>query len=209
MLNYPELPSIPISALQHYMYCARQCALILVDGVWMDNRHTVRGQQGHRRSDRPSRRMERGRTVVRSVPVWSERLSLVGRADVVEVHANGRLVPGEIKMGRRHGITADVQLCAIAFCLEEMLGVAVTEGFIWYGGPRRRVLVRLDHGLRAMTMDAIVAVKDLLKSPRLPPAHDDRRCQECQLQPHCLPTVVAEPTSVLRYLDRYVRSCYS
>ncbi len=173
----------------------------------MENAHTVRGRLGHRRSDTFSGRIERGRTVVRAVPVWSEHYGLTGRADVIEIHAGGKVVPGEIKMGRRHGLTADVQLCAIAFCLEEMLGKPVEEGFVWYGGPRRRVTVRLDAELRSATAKAIDEVRAVCSTSQLPPAHDDRRCQECQLQPHCLPGVVAHPASVLDYVGRYVRSC--
>lgn len=200
---------IPISSLQHYLYCRRQCALILVDGVWEENAHTVRGRWGHRRADDPGRRWERGRIVARSVPVWSEQLGLTGRADVVESYPNGELVPGEIKMGRRHGVTADVQLCAVALCLEEMLQRRIRRGFIWYGGLRRRWTVVLDERLREMTLATIREVAQLRTRPTLPPAHDDRRCQECQLLGHCMPSVVADPASVVAYIDRNIRPCSS
>ena len=97
---------VPVAALEHHVYCPRQCALIHVDGLWFDNRHTVRGQAGHRRADSGEIKSERGRTVLRSVPLFSERLGLSGRADAIEVHTDSSVVPVEYKMGVRHGIAA-------------------------------------------------------------------------------------------------------
>lgn len=112
-------PVVAISAIEHYVYCPRQCALIHVDGVWSDNAHTVRGERGHRRADTFATRSERGVRVVRAVPLWSETLGLTGRADAVELHADDSIVPVEYKIGSRHGDAAHLQLAAQALCLEE------------------------------------------------------------------------------------------
>ena len=178
---------IPISALEHYAYCARQCALIHVDGVWSDNAHTVRGSRGHRRADTSFQRIERGRTVIRGVPLWSERFGLSGRADAIEISHSGEIAPVEYKIGSRHGDAADIQLCAQALCIEEMLGIILGYGFVWYSGPRQRHRVQLDATLRSRTVDAIEAVRSILDASTLPEAPNDARCAECQLLGHCLP----------------------
>ena len=108
-------PTVPISAIEHYEYCARQCALIHVDGIWAENPHTVRGQRAHRRVDDHSQsRTERNKQVLRAVPLWSEQFGLSGRADVVEVLEDETVRPVEYKSGIRHGLTADLQVCAQA-----------------------------------------------------------------------------------------------
>jgi len=199
-------PIVPIAAIQHYEYCPRQCALIHVDGVWAENARTIAGTRAHRRVDSGAHRRERGVLVLRSIPLWSEAHGLSGRADAVEVDGRS-VVPVEYKHGTRHGITADLQLCAQALCLEEMLGVPVRVGFIWYGGPRRRHRVELDDELRAQTLATAEAVRALLVTGRLPPAVDDRRCPPCQLRSHCLPELCARPEVADRYLAAEVLTC--
>lgn len=195
---------IPISALEHHVYCPRQCALIHVDGVWRDNAHTVRGSVGHRRVDSGEHRTERGRVVLRGIPLWSESLGLTGRADAVEVLGDGRLLPVEYKIGTRHGLAAHVQLCAQAMCLEEMTARPVTEGALWFSGPRRRERVALDDALRTQTRGVINEIRDNLRRRVLPPAPADERCGQCQLLGHCLPDLVADTQRVERYLARVV-----
>lgn len=201
--------AIPISALEHHAYCPRQCALIHVDGVWTDNTHTVEGSRGHRRVDTGFKRTERGRLVIRAVPLWSERLGLSGRADAIELGPAGEVVPVEYKIGGRHGDAADIQLCAQGFCLEEMLGFDVNHGFVWYSQPRRRQEVRFDASLRSRTASAIDTVRALLESSSLPEAPNDRRCTECQLLGHCMPAVVARPARVATYVAEEVFACGS
>ena len=197
-------PVVAISAIEHYAYCPRQCALVHVDGVWQDNVHTVRGQVGHRRADTSGSRQERGVRVMRAVPLWSEALGLTGRADAIEVTASGEARPIEYKIGTLHGETAHLQLCAQAMCLEEMLGVVVQEGALWLSGPRRRVSVALNAGLRARTLAVVAAVRDLLVATRLPTAPNDARCGQCQLLGHCLPSLVSDPERVRSYLREVV-----
>lgn len=200
---------IAISALEHYEYCPRQCALIHADGLWVDNHHTVRGQYGHRRADSGTS-SKKGRTLtVRSVPLWSVALGLKGRADAIEVHVDGAVIPVEYKMGTRHGRAADVQLCAQAMCLEEMLDRTIDHGFLWLSGPRRRQLVALDSELRATTVTAIRHVRSLIVNGLSPVPVADERCCECQLAPLCLPGVVRDENRLGKYLAEQLWSCAS
>lgn len=200
-------PVIPLSALEHFQYCARQAAIIHVDGVWRDNAHTVRGRRGHKRVDEAPSRVERGRTVIRGLALFSERLGLTGRADAVEVDEAGRVYPVEYKSGVRHGRAADVQVCAQALCLEEMLNIEIPEAYLWFAANRRRVPVPLDDELRNLTLDAIDALRSLFDDRTLPEAPNDERCAECQLLSYCLPDLVARPRRVDQYLADEVFSC--
>ena len=124
----PE-PVLAVSAIEHFAYCPRQCALIHGDGVWSDNSHTVTGTRPHWRADSGQHRMECDCQVLRGIPLWSDSLGSSGRADIVEIE-DVLVRPVEYKSGGRHGAAADLQLCAQALCLEGMLGV-------WFGRPRR------------------------------------------------------------------------
>jgi len=194
-----------LSALEHHGYCPRQAALIHVDGLWADNRHTIRGTAGHRRADTPATRRERGRHVARAVPVWSDRYGLTGRCDAVEIRADGGIAPVEYKIGERHGIAAELQLCGQALCLEEMFGVSIPVGYVWYSGPRRRDRVAISGDLRQATFAAIDALRAAMRSDRLPDAPADQRCQSCQLAPTCLPDVVSNDDLVGGYLEGLYR----
>lgn len=201
-----EGPVVPISAIEHFAYCPRQCALIHCDGVWADNAHTVRGSRAHRRVDSGQTRRERGRLVLRAVPLWSEALGLTGRADAVEIDGDS-VFPVEYKAGTRHGSAADLQLCAQALCLEEMLGVDIPAGYVWYGGPRRRVRVQLVPQLRREVGEIVNEVRTQLRLGHLPRAPNDQRCRECQLRSHCLPELSTAPRKVERYMRRIVFRC--
>lgn len=198
-------PVVAISAIEHHVYCPRQCALIHGDGVWAENSHTIRGQRAHSRVDNPDRsRTERGRTVLRAVPLWSERYGLSGRADVLEIYPDQRIIPVEYKAGVKHGKAADLQLCAQAICLEDMLDTIVSEGFVWYGGIRRRQRVKFDTHLRTETLTAVAEIRSQLLSGILPEAPYDKRCEQCQLLHHCLPEVVATPRRISMYIKREI-----
>ena len=199
-------PIVPISAIEHFVYCPRQCALIHCDGVWSDNAHTVRGSHEHRRVDSGRHRRERGRQVLRAIPLWSETLGLTGRADAVEIDGH-RVRPVEYKSGVRHGKAADLQLCAQALCLEEMLEVAIPDGYVWYGGPRRRVRVTFTSALRHEVGETIERIRQQLITASLPEAPNDPRCAECQLQHHCLPGLTSTPKKVSRYMTDVVFGC--
>lgn len=183
---------ILISAIEHYSYCPRQCALIYVEQTFDENLFTIRGRQAHERVDAGEDTSNRGVRTLRGVPLWSDRLDLRGKADVVELRPEGAY-PIEYKSGRRRGKHADLQLCAQALCLEEMLGVPVPRGAIYYAGARRQVEVVFDAELRRRTLEVIEAIRAMLKEQRLPEAPNDARCPNCSLINACLPWVVGEP----------------
>lgn len=191
--------------MQHLAYCPRQCALIHVEQVWAENRWTAEGRVLHERVDAQGAETRPGLRIARGVPLVSQALGLSGRADVVEFHADGaggwRPFPVEYKRGRPKEHDADrVQLCAQALCLEEMLAVAVPEGALFYGQPRRREAVVFDGALRARTTDLARGVRALLSAGTLPPPLDDGRCKRCSLAEPC--GVSTPRRSARRWLDR-------
>jgi CRISPR-associated exonuclease Cas4 len=183
---------VPISALEHYSYCPRQCALIHVEQVFEENVFTIRGRLLHERVDAGRDTTSGDIHVARSIPLWSERLGLAGKADVVEFRPEGPY-PIEYKSGRRLGPHADFQLCAQALCLEEMLGVPVHLGALYYYGARSRHEVAFDEGIRKRTEEMVAAVREMLRERSVPPAPNDARCPNCSLIDVCLPAVVGEP----------------
>lgn len=182
---------ILISAIEHYSYCPRQCALIHVEQTYEENLYTMRGKLAHERVDSGDDTSSRGIETLRGIPLWSERYGLRGKADVVEMRSDGPY-PIEYKVGKRHGHHADVQLCAQALCLEEMLDVAVPRGAIYYAAARKRHEVVFDQPLRERTIALAQAIRMMLIEQRLPDAPNDERCPRCSLINACLPHVVGE-----------------
>lgn len=181
---------VMVSALQHYVYCPRQCALIHVDGAWQENIFTMRGKRAHENVDIPAGMTRDGIRTERALPIWSDRIGLVGRADVVEFLPDGTPYPVEHKVGPRKYRKADeVQLCAQALCLEEMLDVMVPEGALYYRKSRRRRPVTIDEGLRSEVIRVASEVRKLIEAAKLPPPVADRRCTHCSLLEICLPYV--------------------
>jgi len=183
---------VPVSALEHWSYCPRQCALIHVEQTFEENIFTVKGHLAHERVDAADRETARGVRVFRGISLWSERLGLRGKADLVEMRRTGPY-PVEYKVGRRQGRHADLQLCAQALCLEEMLGAPVPRGAVFYHAVRRRHEVVFGEELRTGTIAAIAAIRRILRTQQLPSAPNDARCPNCSLINACLPFVVAEP----------------
>lgn len=180
-----------ISALQHYAYCPRQCALIHVEKVWDENLYTLRGQRVHQTVNTPGDELIEGIRVERAMPLWSHRLGLTGIGDVVEFLEDGTPYPVEYKSGARKVRAADsIQLCAQALCLEEMLARDVTQGAIFHYGSRRRRQVLFDQTLRSQTLATIEATRALLTNPRLPPPVADQRCPDCSLIDACIPYTI-------------------
>ena len=183
-----------ISALEHFSYCPRQCALIHVERIFDENVFTLRGRHAHERADDPHTTLENGVRMERALPLWSDRLGLQGRGDVVEFYPDGRVIPVEYKNGpRRERRHDDVQLCAQALCLEEMLGVPVETGAVYSLQTHRRREVILTDALRDETQDIVAQVRVVQQSRGpLPPALNDARCPRCSLLDACVPaTVVA------------------
>lgn len=188
-----ELLDVPISAIEHYSYCPRQCALIHVEQTFEENVFTVRGRISHERVDSGETENRPGVRVLRGLPLWSELLGLRGKADVVELRPGAPPFPVEYKVGRRRPPHADLQLCAQALCLEEMLGTEVPEGAIYSHAERRRYRVPLDEALRQQTVALVGEIREQLREQSLPPAVDDARCPPCSLVNACLPQVAAQP----------------
>ncbi|HXF08426.1 MAG TPA: CRISPR-associated protein Cas4 [Candidatus Acidoferrales bacterium] len=183
---------IPLSALQHWCYCPRQCGLIHLEQTFADNIHTARGNAVHRLVDTPGYEMQAGVKVERALPLWSDRLGLIGKADLVEFHPDRRIYPVEFKHGRRRQKRHDdVQLAAQAMCLEEMLGRPVTHGAIYHASSRRRREVEITPTLRALVVGTAVAIRAMLACGRLPPPANDARCRECSLIEICQPAALA------------------
>jgi CRISPR-associated exonuclease Cas4 len=201
---------IPLSALQHWAYCPRQCGLIHLEQAFDDNLHTLRGQALHAQVDRPGMELRHGLRVERALPLWSDALGLIGKADVVEFEADGTPYPVEYKHGSRHkaaDIAAcdDLQLAAQALCLEEMTGRAVPEGALYYATSRRRRAVLMDAALRARVLETVAAVRAMLLTAQLPdPTTDERRCRGCSLRERCQPQALArmrEPDAAQALFD--------
>lgn len=195
-LAFEQEIEVLISAIEHYSYCPRQCALIHVEQSYAENVYTARGNLVHERVDGGVDSTAQDVRSKRDVPVWSDRLLLRGKADLVEFHAAGPY-PVEYKVGKRQtqpqGQHVDLQLCAQALCLEEMLGQPVPRGAIYYHSTRRRQEVVFDDALRRQTKQVIEAIRHQLTEQQLPAALNDARCHNCSLWNICLPSVIGEP----------------
>lgn len=180
---------IMISALNHYLYCPRRCGLVHVEQVWSENLYTMRGREVHENVDETSSHVLEGVRYERALPLWSKRLGLTGKADLVEFHGETPY-PVEYKSGRHKKFTNDyTQLCAQAFCLEEMLGVAVDKGALYWHGSRERQEVIITDAMRRQLEDVVAAVRTMIAERRVPPPVNDKRCEDCSLREACLPHV--------------------
>ncbi|MBI3245535.1 MAG: CRISPR-associated protein Cas4 [Deltaproteobacteria bacterium] len=190
---------IMLSALEHYSYCPRQCALIHMEQSFDENLFTLRGRALHEQVDEPEGVVEKGVRVERALPLWSNRLGLTGKADVVEFHGETPY-PVEYKHGpRREKEHDDLQLCAQAMCLEEMTGQAVPKGAIFHHSSRRRREVEFTPVLRQKVEQSVTEIRVMLASRTLPPAVNDARCKNCSLQDSCLPSVTNEKKRLQRF----------
>lgn len=196
----PGAESLPLSALQHWLFCPRQCALIHVERLWKENRLTAEGRVLHERADQGIPESRDGIRILRSVQVASDRLRLHGVADVVELRATIPF-PVEYKRGRPKAHRADeVQLCAQAICLEEMTGQEIDGGALYYGTQRRRTPVVFDSELRALTAQVAAEAHEAMASGTLPaPRYDAGRCESCSLYELCRPQA---PRTVSGWLMR-------
>ncbi|GHU29853.1 CRISPR-associated protein Cas4 [Betaproteobacteria bacterium] len=205
-----EPDRIPISALQHFFYCPRQCALIHIERQWAENRQTAEGRLLHERADNPMIERRHGVRTVTAMPLSDAELGIAGVADVVEFHAdeNGEHpYPVEYKRGKPKTHQADeVQLCAQALCLERMFGQSIEEGALFYGTPRRRTLVTFDAALRQLTLEVINGTHKLFSSEQTPLAtYEAKRCDACSLLDLCQPRLLARANNVNAWLMRQIR----
>lgn len=190
---------LPLSLLNDYLYCPRRAALKVVEGWRSANLHTNRGDIVHEHSDLAGYEVVKGVTLLRALPVWSERLGLNGKCDIVEQRPDGSLFPVEFKVGkRRQWENDDAQLCAQAFCLEEMFNAAIPRGAVFHADSKRRREVEFTAELRAKTEAAAHELHALLNEQRVPLAVFKPACEECSLYEICLPKATENPDRIER-----------
>ncbi|MCE5264753.1 MAG: CRISPR-associated protein Cas4 [Deltaproteobacteria bacterium] len=199
-----------ISALQHYAFCPRQCALIHIEQIWQESGRTAEGRILHERVHDEGRTSRGDIRIEHGISLRSLRLGLIGKADVVEFHrqCNGSWLPFpvEYKRGKPKADDCDkVQLCAQAMCLEEMLAVAIPSGALFYGETRHRLDVVFDEALRRETAETASRAHDLIASGRTPPPVYEKRCDSCSLMTECLPKTIQKRRSVKGYLSSLLR----
>ena len=185
---------LPISALQHLLFCPRQCALIHLEREWSENRFTAEGRVLHERAHDGPDESRPGIHISRGMSVGSERLGISGQCDIVEFHRDGRIIPVEYKRGKPKAIRADeVQLCAQSLCLEDMIeGATLSVGYLFYGKPRRRQEVMIDEALRALTLETIARLQALICSGITPIAtYEKEKCDACSLIDICQPKAMS------------------
>lgn len=227
---YTEDDLLPLSALQHLLFCERQCALIHIEGLWAENPLTLEGGHLHKKVHEGPDESRRDVRILRGLPLRSLRLGLIGKADAVEFRRLDRKetpsdgssgergvrlegaqglwlpFPVEYKRGQPKRHRADeVQLCAQALCLEEMLGVSIPGGALFYGKTRRRFEVAFDDALRAETERAALRLQELIRSGITPRARREPKCESCSLLHLCLPEAMSSGRSAARYLERSLR----
>ncbi|HAS83985.1 MAG TPA: CRISPR-associated protein Cas4 [Verrucomicrobia bacterium] len=214
---FTEDDLLPISALQHLIFCERQCALIHIEQIWSENRLTAEGRIMHERVHEADSESRGDVRILRGLRLRSLALGLIGVADVVELHrAHGAddgvvisalagrwtVFPVEYKRGKPKADACDeVQLCAQAMCLEEMLGCTILEGALFYGTTRRRKDVPLDDRLRELTTRTAKRLHALIDAGVTPPAVYDKKCENCSLMSECMPATTNGRKSARRYLQ--------
>ncbi len=195
--------SIPLSALQHGVYCLRQAALIHLERLWAENRFTAEGQVQHQKVHEPGQRRMKGVRRVHGLHLASRKFGISGVADLVEFRTTDAMevpFPVEFKRGKPKLHRADeVQLCAQALCLEEMTGVAVPEGALFYALTKRRVIVPFDEALRHLTVNVAIQLREIFTSKITPPAvYQSRKCNACSLMELCKPKANASSAKTWR-----------
>ena len=204
MTMYSDSDLLPLSGLQHLIFCERQCALMFIEHIWSENILTAEGRVLHEKAHEPGIERHKGLKIARELSLKSVKLGLSGKADIVEFHREGKIwrpFPVEYKHGKPKKNRCDeVQLCAQAMCLEEMLELDIPEGAIFYGKTRRRFPVKFDEPLRSLTIETAAAYHRLIESGITPPARYSKRCESCSLKFICQPKGTAH-RSVARYLN--------
>lgn len=201
---------IPLSALQHYLFCPRQCALIHVEQLWAEDGATAEGRIMHDRVDNGAPDRRAGVRTVRGMAIRSLALGVAGKADAVEFHgkdADAVPYPVEYKRGRPKAHRADeVQLCAQAICLEEMFAASVPEGALFYGETRRRFVVDFDAELRSLTAGIAQSARVMIAAGQTPSPHYQPSCKHCSLQDLCVPRSLEKPPMVSNWLARQLNA---
>jgi len=212
---YPDDDLLPISALQHFLFCPRQCALIHIEQVWMENALTAEGRAMHEKVHEADDENRPGLRIVRGLRIRSLEMGLIGQADVVEFHSSptGILIPHasglwmpfpvEYKRGKPKIDRCDeVQLAAQAMCLEEMLNIPVQSGAFFYGEPRRRTQVEFSSDLRQLTRSTSLQLHELIDARLTPPAKYEKKCKACSLYDLCRPKTTGIKKNLVTYMNK-------
>ncbi len=229
-MTYAEDDLIPLSAIQHLLFCERQCALIHVERLWAENLFTAQGNALHEKAHTGKPETRDGVRITRGLPLQSFSLGLSGQADVIEweppaeqrvgrkklidvlqdstaeQRSQWRVTPVEYKRGKPKKNDCDrVQLCAQAMCLEEMLGISIPRGQLFYGEKRRRVDVDCDSEIRDVTRSAAERLHEIIDNALTPAAIREKKCDTCSLFHLCLPEATSNSKSAQDYLERMLR----
>lgn len=204
---YTEDDFIMISALQHYIFCPRQCGLIHVDDVWNENLFTIRGEILHEKVDTDSYETRGDVKTVRGLRIHSYKYGIVGRCDVVEFKDTSKgkeILPVEFKAGEpKEDISDKVQLCAQVLCLEEMLNVEISKAAFFYGKIRRRNIIEITTELREQTQEVISKVRELVDNKKVPIIEYSSKCRNCSLISICQPKAMNK-----KKLNRYIQDLF-
>lgn len=218
MTDYLPEEWLPLSGIQHFVFCRRQWALIHIEQQWEENALTAEGRLMHDRADDPFFTEKRGDVIIaRSVPISSPSLGLTGICDVVEftLAPEGIQLPGregvyqpfpvEYKRGRKkHDACDEAQLCAQAICLEEMLVTPIRHGYVFYGQTRRRVQIDFTDELRALVREAAREMHAYDQRGHTPKVKPSKACRSCSLAEICLPEIQTGILSASRYIQKCI-----
>ncbi len=222
-----ESDFLPLSALQHILFCERQCALIHIERAWEENILTIEGKQMHEKIDNTSGESRKDIRTAYSLPISSHQLKLIGKADVVEFHQTNADDPDGIKFSRGQGLPSalqkgrwkpypveykhgkpklercdEVQLCAQAVCLEEMCKVSVPQGALFYGKTCHRYEVSFDASLREQTEKTAQLLHNLFNAGIFPQASYQKKCEKCSLLEICMPKSSNGKKSARAYVEK-------
>lgn len=201
---YADEELLPISALQHILFCERQCALIYIERAWKENRLTTEGRQLHERVDAGGHESRKNIRLEYSVALYSYKLGISGYADMVEYHQkDGAWLPYPVEF--KHGAAKEsdmdrVQLCAQALCLEEMMHVSIDEGALFYGAVHRRIIVRFDERLITQVRVTADRLHTLIESGMTPMVAYAPKCRNCSLLELCMPPKKVQEDKASRFV---------
>lgn len=216
--EYAQDDLLPLSGIQHFLFCRRRWALIHIEQQWKDNFLTVEGKIMHQNADDPFfTEVRNGVVTARSVPVASYQLGLAGICDVVEFTASPDGVklpnrdgwflaaPVEYKHGKPMEKPADkAQLCAQALCLEEMLSTRISRGYLYYGEIRHRVEIEFTAELRALVKDMSDEMHNYFSRGYTPKVKTSKACRSCSLADICLPVLNEKVVAASRYIKQNI-----
>jgi CRISPR-associated exonuclease Cas4 len=204
---YSDEDLLPLSALQHFLFCERQCALIHIEQAWAENLYTIEGELLHKRAHSGAHETRPGKRTEFGMPIRSLALGLSGKTDTVEYASDGSILVVEYKRGRpKTGFADEVQLCAQALCLEEMRGERIAEGALYYGKTRRRKSVYFDAELRELTKNTATKLHTFVQAGRTPPPlYAVSKCSRCSFLGTCMPKKFSKAPSVDQYLERALK----